>query len=118
MGQHFENIDIVQLLVSCREFLQMKLDDDGVRRDVAATVLSVGNLAEEQARLIDTLLSGLGSKIPPEGEAPDVEALNTAITEAVTAFPELREVLKDFEGEKDILEAAEAVMLWLQKRLG
>lgn len=116
VGNNFENVDIVQLVVSCREFLQMKLDDDQVRREVSATVLAVGDMEDEQKRLISTLLDGISARIPPEGEAPDVDALTEAISESTTAFPELSEELAEYD-DSSILEAAKTVAIWLQKKL-
>jgi len=116
-GENFENVDIVQLLVSCSEFLRMKLDDDEVRRDVEATVISTDSFPTGQRKLITTLMGGISSLIPKEGDEPDHETLMQRINEVAISMPTVRELLADVDPSSNTLDAAEAVLIWLQKEL-
>lgn len=119
VGSNFEHIEMGQLFASCCEFLRMRLDDDDVRRRMEETVLSVGATpAEERVRLYTTLLDGIAVLIPPEGvSVPDGDALAQRISEAAISIPEIRELLDELREDTDVLEAAKATMLWLQKHL-
>jgi hypothetical protein len=116
VGGNFENVNIWELVYSCREFLQLKLDDDSVRRQVESTTLLIGDETEQRLKLLHTLRDGLSKLIPPEGEAPDADALEAAINQAVRAFPTKREALEDL-GETDLLEAAKVLLVGIQQEI-
>jgi hypothetical protein len=122
-GENFENTEASQLLVTVQEYLRMLLDNDQVRREVQATVLSVGDSDSERVRLINTLMDGISSLLPAEGDelsAVDGQALDRRLDEAAQTVPEVKALLLELQQqdqELTVLDAAKQVLILLQQQL-
>lgn len=117
MGANFEHVDILQFLAACCEFLQMKLDDDAVRRDIQSTQLGVKELGESRRTLLTHLQGAVSRTLPPEGKEPDSELLTDQIQKVAMAVPKIGELIRDMGTETNILEVAKATLVWLQQEL-
>lgn len=117
LGDNLEHVNIIQLSAASREFLQMKLDDDRIRRSVGGTVLSMS--ASPKLKLFDTLLIGLKAGMPVDDAAPfDAAFLEARINEAVLSSAEIRAMVAEFGTTKSVLEVAKAVHAWILETRG
>lgn len=123
IGYNLENVDVVQSVVSCREFLQLKIDDDAQRRRVESTLLSVATSASEgQLRLIDDLLSSLSGLLPPEGadiSDEDAVGIQRALDSAGMAVPEVWDRFAQLQADDEdatVLDALKAAILTLHEK--
>ncbi len=119
IGENFENIPPEQLLVATSEFMQMKLDDDGLRRLMDGTTVRAGGSVSSK-QLINQAQAKLTQLRPAAGQTEDGEAINSALSELCTVFQGLREVLREYTKANPAatsLDGLEQASAWLEKAL-
>jgi len=115
IGGNFENINIMELVYSCREFLTMKLEDDRVRRQIEGTTVVVRDELDTQLELVNTLCKELASLIPAEGRDPDTLALSACLDKIVVSIPGVSEELSKLDEKASALDAASVALIYLEK---
>ncbi len=119
-GPDLENVEVQQLAAVCLEFFRATLDSDDVRREQEAHTLFVQDERAGRRQLVRHALERLSPLIPPEGADGDGEAMKEALDQLRLAMPDMSAELsrmREAMPETTVLEAVQAMMLWLQKEL-
>lgn len=96
VGEFFANVPADQLLVCTCEYMQMKLDDDTVRRLMDGTTIRSGQALPERV-LLEQAKARLAQVRPGPNKPEDGEAIIQCLCELSSAFPALREAVCAFE---------------------
>lgn len=112
VGADFQNVNIAELVYSCREFLNMKLDDDSVRRTLKSTTLMVGDEREERTKLINGLIDR--ANILLEVDPPIVSDVETWIEQVLMSVPEVKDSIEPDSG-MSLADTAKTLISSLQK---
>jgi len=111
VGHDFEHLELSQLLLSCCEYLRLKLDDDSLRQEIEATSLLVSDQTDRRQLLIQAQV-----QLDNLGDEASVVQTKDLLTKLSVIVPEVADLLEEVEGDqKEGLKAAKAVIANLLK---
>lgn len=119
VGENFDNVPPEQLINATCEFMQMKLDDDSLRRLIDGTTVRAGGTVSAK-ELLDQAKAKIKQLIPAKGQVEDGEAINSCLSELSTVFQGLREYLREYQKTNTAASTLDGLLQadeWLDKAL-